>query len=230
MAGYRLRRKTKEAKFIAANSTLTLPWAYSNSTDDGTNGIFPEFFYNFANSHGFNADIGLVFRGNNGWHIFAYGPDVIKGFNGWYEKKISLSAGASVDCAVYSQNNELILKVNGVAYSIPLMSGAIGNFKKGCTVTREANLVPQSTPTDACTLLKSNAYFIGAAWSNTTLTTTGSVYEKMSTTNTTFDKAQDVGDPTAMDLNCFTHKPTTVNGYVKDSCTIDFRNRKCCLN
>lgn len=47
MAGYRTRRKTKTSNFLAVNGTLKLPWAYSNSTDDGTNGIFPEFFLQF---------------------------------------------------------------------------------------------------------------------------------------------------------------------------------------
>ena len=45
MSGYRMRRKTRGANYIAANSSLTLPWAYSNSVDDGTHGVFPEFFY-----------------------------------------------------------------------------------------------------------------------------------------------------------------------------------------
>lgn len=227
MAGYRMRRKTKNATYVAANSTLTLPWAYSNSTDDGINGVFPEFFYNFQNKE-FNADLGVVFRGNNGWHIFAWGEGTIS--NKWYDKKISLSAGTSISCAVYTDNGKLILKVNGTPYSIPVLSGAFAELNEGCTVTREANLVPQldNSNMNACTLLRTNAYFTGAAWSNTTLTTTSSILEKMNTTNTTFDKAQDIGDPSAMDLNCFTHKESLINGYVKDDCSIDFTKRRIC--
>ena len=59
------------------------------------------------------------------------------------------------------------------AYSIPIVTDAITKLKKGCVVSREANLVPQMSISQMtpCTLLKTNAYFTGAAWSNTTLTT-----------------------------------------------------------
>ena len=231
MSGYRMRRKTRGANYIAANSSLTLPWAYSNSVDDGTHGVFPEFFYNFSNTSGFNADLGIVFRGNNGWHIFAYGNGTIDGYEGWYDKKISLSPGATIDCAVYTENNKLILKVNGTAYSIPIVTDAITKLKKGCVVSREANLVPQMSISQMtpCTLLKTNAYFTGAAWSNTTLTTTSSTYVKMDSGNTLFYTELDKNDPTVVDSGCLSHLVSTVNGYVKDECSIDFRKRICCL-
>lgn len=230
MAGYRIRRKTKANNYIAVNGNLKLPWAYSNSTDDGTNGVFPEFFYNFCNaSNSVNIDIGLVFRGNNGWHLFAYGPNVNNGTH-WYQQSIAVSPGQTISVAVYTEGSKVIFKVDNTSYSIPVTSGTAAAIRNGCWISREANLVPQKENLTQCWLLKTNAYFTGAVWSNMTLTTTSSSYLAMSTTNTNCDYDLDPGDATAFDKNCIAHTYSTVNGFVTDNCSIDFtkRNKNIC--
>ncbi|MBR5316867.1 MAG: hypothetical protein IKU39_03135 [Lachnospiraceae bacterium] len=231
MAGYRIRRKTTASNFVAVSGTLQLPWAYSNSIDDWVNdtGIFPEFFYNFNNTAGtVNMDLGLVFRGNNGWHIFAYGANVNNSAN-WYEAAISLSPGQIVTVAVYTEDYMVKLKINDYIYIIPTTNGTAAAIRSGCMITREANLVPQkSSGLTECWLLQTDAYYIGAVWSQTTLTTTSGTYVKMSAANTSSDYALDSGDPTRFDANCITHTASTSNGYVADNCTIDFRNRVYC--
>ena len=231
MAGYRMRRKTTAATYVAINGTLTLPWAYSTSVDNinaGT-GIFPEFFYNFNNSTGtVNMDVGLVFRGNNGWHVFAYGQNVGAGY-GWHEADIQLSPGQTITMAAYTSGDDFILSVNNVEYVIPTTSGTASQIRSsGCWISREANLVPQKTDLSECWLLQTNAYFIGAVWSQTTLTTKNGVYATMNGTKTTFDTELDPGDVTCFDENCISHSYSTVNGYTTDNCTIDFRNRVMC--
>ncbi len=230
MAGYRTRRKTKASNFVAVNGTLKLPWAYSNSVDDyvAETGIFPEFFYNFNTPSGsVNMDIGLVFRGTSGWKVFACGPNVNTG--GWYESSISVSAGQTVSIAVYTEDYKVIVRINDWHYIIPTTNGTAAAIRGGCWVTREANLVPQKSKNlTKCWLLQTNAYFVGAVWSNTTLTNTGGAYVKMSTLNTVYDETVGDNEPTdatVTDSNCITHTVSTSNSFVTDNCTIDFRNR-----
>lgn len=234
MAGYRMRRRSTSATYVAINGSLTLPWAYSTSVDDYINqtGIFPEFFYNFNNTAGtVNIDVGLVFRGNNGWRVFANGVNVNNQGSTWYDTPIQLSPGQTVTIAAYTNGNNFILKVNNVEYIIPTKAGTANLIRNGCWVSREANLVPQkSTNLSQCWLLQTNAYFVGAVWSQTTMTTTNGVYATMNGTKTTFDTEldQEPTDLTCFDANCITHTSSTSNGYTTDNCTIDFRNRVMC--
>ena len=225
MSGYRSRIATVQKNFVRVEGTLKLPLDFSNSVDDGIQGVFPELFYGFYNTSGVGMDIGVMCRGNSGWKVFCYG-DIVEG-HGWsQEVPIHLSKGQIITIgAQVGANDTMICTVNGKSYNFKLNPGKGKLLSGGCQINREMNLVPQSYT--GCTLLKTNAYFKDAQWSHTDLYTVDGTKLKMGSAMTVYEENPDYGEVN-YDTSCIVHSAVADSSYVKDIVTIDFRLRQIC--
>ena len=246
MPGYRVARYTNSYSYNAVNGQMKIPSYYAvkpESYSGAKDGVFLEFFYVFE-AAGYGLDIGILNNGK-GWSLFA-GSNAVNNTVQWVSgRSIPLQPNNVIQIAAYlNGTNAVQLKVtlNSVEYYLdaPLVPAAYEAFKSGCRIRREMNVVPQGQNRSylgECSYLPSNVYYISGEWFDTTLNvvnggsypyafmTNQNSYQVVDKDTDVKDKEFDETDNTSVMVQ---YPSNASSAAVKDTCSIDFRNRSHC--
>lgn len=172
-------RQTDAATYNAVSSDITIPTAGKAIYNDATYGsIVPEFFHVFyKSSYSYTIDAGIAYENNGYWRLFT-------NLNGtWTNGPLAAATGTKILKSWFSTSGGqyyLNTQFGSVSMQVAVSSGVYNSMLAGCNIYRE--MVLASNPVGSTQVMPAPAYFKGAKFGNTTLTTSGGAYVAMSTT------------------------------------------------
>nr|WP_312576153.1 hypothetical protein [Sedimentibacter sp.] len=200
----------------------------NESPAEAINGAYPELIYGFYPGNGTNGfDAGIVCR-DDGYHLFIADNSTADNspfVYSWNEhpdgQPLNVSDGSTITLSCYFIDNYCVLEAK--SGSAPIKSLSVWmrptNYSAmlaGCWINREMAMAINEDR-DGNTNLTPVAYFKNAKFSNSTMTTTGYAYEKLSNSNSKEYEWADSGFPTPNHYKSVRTTGIVTNGFVADT-------------